>query len=144
MKCSETRGCGAIAGIPRYLQQKQGGVALFGVSDPLEVGGVELSDKRMKRVIDIIRSICMASDCGEVSIGPTAAGGQQQASVAVFAESIENGLYRSEEHYPFANEGSVLCGEAVMVEAMEGKITLRRAEVRGVKGHQVQVRSIQS
>jgi hypothetical protein len=38
----------------------------------------------------------------------TVAGGQQQASVVLFAESIQNGLCRSEEHDPFANEGSVL------------------------------------
>jgi hypothetical protein len=78
-----------------------------------------------------------------VSIGSAAAGGQQQASVAVFAESIEDGFYRGEEHYPFANEGSALCGEAVVIETMEGEITPRCAEIRGVKGHQVQVCSVQ-
>jgi hypothetical protein len=132
MKCVETRGCGAVAGIPGYLQQKQGGIALFGVSNPLEVGGIELSDLGLKRVIDIILPIRMAPDCGEVSVGSTVTGGQQQASVAVFAESIEDGLYRCEEHYPVSNEGSALCGEAEMVETMQGKITLRCAEIRGV------------
>jgi hypothetical protein len=34
----------------------------------------------------------MASDCGNVSICSTFAGGQQHASVAVFAEGIENGF----------------------------------------------------
>jgi hypothetical protein len=85
----------------------------------------------------------MASDGGEVPVGSTVTGGQQQASVAVFAESIEDGLYRCEEHCPVSNEGSALCGEAEMVETMEGKFTLRCTEIRGVKGYQVQVRSIQ-
>jgi hypothetical protein len=48
MKCMETCGCGAVAGIPGYLQQKQGGVALFGAAKPLEVGGIELSNKRLE------------------------------------------------------------------------------------------------
>jgi hypothetical protein len=137
-------GCGAVSGIPGYLQQKQGGIALFGASNPLEIGGIELRNKKLKRVIDIILPICMAPDCGEVSIGSTVAGGQQQASVAVFAESIDNGLYRGEEHYTFANDGSALCGKAVMIDTMEGKITPLCAEIRGVKGYKVQVRSIQS
>jgi hypothetical protein len=79
----------------------------------------------------------MAPNCGEVSIGSGVAGSQQQASVAVFPESIEDSFYRSEKHYPFANKGSALCGEAVMIETMEGKISPRCAEIRGVKGYQV-------
>jgi hypothetical protein len=34
----------------------------------------------------------MASDCGEVSICSTVAGGQQHASMAVFGESSGNGF----------------------------------------------------
>jgi hypothetical protein len=45
MKCVEICGCGAIAGILGHLQQKQGGVALFRAAKPLEVGGIELSNK---------------------------------------------------------------------------------------------------
>jgi hypothetical protein len=62
--------------------------------------------------------------------------------MAVSAESIENGFYRREEHYAFANEGCVLRGEAVMIETMQGKIASRCAEIRGVKRDQVQVCSI--
>jgi hypothetical protein len=115
----------------------------LGASKPLEVVGIELNNNKLKRVIHIVLTICVAPNCGEVSIGSAVAGGQQQASVAVFAESIENGFYRSEEHYPLANEGSVLCGKAVMIETMEGKIIPLCAEIRGIKGHQVQVCSIQ-
>jgi hypothetical protein len=119
VQCVETRGLGAVSAIPGYLQQKQGGIALFGALKPLEVNSIELSYIKLKRVIHIVLTIRMAPDCGKVSIGSAAAGGQQQASVAVFAESIEDGFYRGEEHYPFANEGSALCGEAVVIETME-------------------------
>jgi hypothetical protein len=133
----ETRSSGAVFGIPGCLQQKQGGIALFGASKPLEVGGIELSNERLKRVIHIVLTICMAPDCGEVSIGSSAAGGQQQASEVVLPESFENSFCRSEKNYPFANKGSALCGEAVMIETMEGKVSPRCAEIRGVKGYQV-------
>jgi hypothetical protein len=77
-----------------------------------------------------------------VSIGSIVTGGQQQASMAVSAESIEDDFYRREEHYASANEGCVLCGEAVMIETMQGKIASLCAEIRGVKRDQVQVCSI--
>jgi hypothetical protein len=143
MQCVETRCRCAVSGIPGYLQHEQGGSALVGALKPLEVDGIELSDIRLKRVIHIVLTIRMAPDCGEVSIGSAAAGGQQHASVSVFAESIENGFCGGEEHYPFANEGSALSGEAVMIKTMEGKISPRCAEIRGVQVHQVQVCSIQ-
>jgi hypothetical protein len=53
------------------------------------VDGIELSYIKLKRVIHIVLTIRMALDCGKVSIGSAAAGGQQQASVVVFAESPE-------------------------------------------------------
>jgi hypothetical protein len=83
----ETRGLGAVSAIPGYLQQKQGGIALFGALKPLEVNSIELSYIKLKRVIHIVLTIRMAPDCGKVSIGSAAAGGQQQASVAVFARA---------------------------------------------------------
>jgi hypothetical protein len=139
----ETRGCGAVSSIPVYLQQKQGGIGLFGAGKPLEMGGIELRHSKLKRVINMILPIVVAPHCGRVSIGSIVACCQQQASVAVCAtEAVNYGLYRSEEHNPFANEGSVLCSEAEMIETMEGKVPPLCAEIRGVKGDEVQVCSI--
>jgi predicted nucleic acid-binding Zn ribbon protein len=59
------------------------------------------------------------------------------------AECAVNSSQGGEGHNAFANEGCVLCGEAIMIDTMKGKISQRCAEVIWFKANQVQVCVIQ-
>jgi hypothetical protein len=78
-------------------------------------------------------------DCGDVTIDPTAAGGEKQALVTMnmclytcsTLKMASGGRVVGEELDAFANEGFVLCGKAETIKKMKGEISLCCAEISG-------------